>query len=329
VIRDLSASGRAALAAAASILAAACGSRAAPAPLAHQGASRGVTLIAARESGLYEITVDGRDVRQLSATPAQQPRWQVPGRRLLFLTHDAAELRSLDLGTAKEQVVARLRNRLDCPGGRSPAGPVPWIELEVHDDDDFVVQPERACLRLMDRNANMADYILDLRVDLATGRTAEYVVTTRDDCKLPRREAPFCGLHAEPVLPDAPELEHAGPADFLAMSASPSGRWVVLRGPLVMGDYLYNPYVLYEPATRRTFPIAGELVAESGAWPAPLTSEQLALDASELGSLVGLIIVETPIYWLAGPADRLVVGEHLVVPGVRIAQVGQLARVKR
>jgi hypothetical protein len=60
--------------------------------------------------------------------------------------------------------------------------------------------------------------------------------------------------------------------------------------------------------------------ARGDAWPAPLSAEQLALDP-----IVGDVVAETSIYWLEGHADRLVVGESLVVPGVRVVDVGQLA----
>ena len=311
----------------ASIPAAACGSRAAPAPLAHTvEAPRSVaqTLIAARADGLHEITADGRDVRRLSATPAQQPRWQVPGRRLVFLTADAAELRSLDLRTMKEQVVARVRTRLDCPGGYRPAGSAPGVALEINDDDHFFVQPARACIRLTDRNPRMADHILDVHVDLATGRTAEYVAAAGDTCKLPRRQAPPCAPEPEAFPEIRGDVEHAGPPSFHASSASPTGRWVVLRGNFVPGDTFFDQVVLHDLATRRTFPLNGELVPRGDAWPAPLTAAQL--DASVLGPLLDPTTYETPVYWLPGPDDRLVLGEHLVVPGVRIVQVGQLAR---
>ena len=77
-------------------------------------------------------------------------------------------------------------------------------------------------------------------------------------------------------------------------------------------------------ATRRTFPVVGPL-AHDVEWPAPLTPAQLALDADGLGRILGDVVAETTIYWLAGPRDRLVIDEVLVVPGVRIAGIGQLA----
>jgi len=294
------------------------------------GELRGAPLVAAREDGLYELTADGRDVRRLSATPAQHPRWHVPGRRLVFLTRDAGELRALELDTAKERVIARVRSRLDCPSGFvSPDGPDPTVELRLHEDADFVVDARRACLRLMDRNSNMASYLVDIRIDLATGRTVDYLSIAPESCKLPRREAPaHCeGAALVTVARDLEprDLEPAGPPGFTAFARSPSGRWVVLRGNPMEGDYIHSQVVLYEPATRRSFPVVGELAEKGGGWPAPLTAEQLALDAAQLGQIVGDVVGETSIYWLEGRDDRLVIDETLVIPGVRIVRVGQLA----
>lgn len=305
--------------------AAACGSRAPaqqPPPSNTASPARaGIPLIAANRAGVFEVTRDGRDVRQLSKTSAQQPRWVVPGRRLVFLTEDAAELRSLDLETAKEKTVARVRTRLDCPSGSVPAGtPDPGVSLRLHDDDDFVVGQGRACLRLMDRNANMADFILDVRVDLATGRAEEFIPTARDNCKVARREAPPCERPLRRGTDKVPPSEHAGPPDFFANEVSPSGRWVLLHGNNEQGDYIYHQVVLYEIATRRTFPI---FVRDAGdrPWPAPVPADQLTVP----DALGDSVIAETPIYWLPGPDDRLVVDGYLIVPGVRIAFVGDLA----
>jgi hypothetical protein len=284
-------------------------------------ARTGIPLIAAHGGGIFEITRDGRDVRQLSKTPAQQPRWVVPGRRLVFLTTDAAELRSLDLGVGREQLVARVRTRLDCPSGSVAVGtPDPGVTLSLHDDDDFVVQSGRACIRLMDRNANMADFILDVRVDLATGRAEEFIPIARDTCKVARREAPPCEPAPRRGGGEIRLPERAGPPDFFAGAASPSGRWVLLHGNNQQGDYIYHQVVLYEIATRRTFPI---FVRDAGdrPWPAPVPADQLAVP----DALGDSVIAETPVYWLPGSDDRLVVDGYLIVPGVRIELVGDLA----
>lgn len=305
-------------------LVAACGSRPPAPPLAHAAPPppRAIPLIAARETGLYEITRDGGDVRRLCATPAQRPRWLVPGKRLLFLSRDTTQLRSLELPAATERGIAQLPIAFPpCPGGTGPAWP-----LRLHGDDDFVVEPGRACIRLMDRNANMASYYLDLRVDLATGRTESYARAIADLCKLPQREPPSCDHDLRPLRASAGPLEHAGPAGFWAQSLSPTGRWAVLLGNHEEGDYLYEQIALYEIATKRSFPVPGVRRPSSAAWPAPLTAAQLALGAEQLGQILESVTGETPVYWLAGPDDRLVVGEALIVPGVRIAPVGQLAQ---
>ena len=314
------------------LLLAACWSRTPPTAQPPRAAAPGVVpLVAARESGLYEITADGRDTRRLSATPAQHPRWLVPGRRLLFLNRDTTELRSLDLDSAKEQVIARIHSRLDCPSGFVGSdGPDPTVELRIEEEGDFAVAGTRACLHLMDRNSNMASYSLDIHVDLSTGRTTDYLSIAPESCKLPRAEAPSatsCDVAAEASREPtpAPELQHAGPPGFTVHSWSPTRRWVLLRGNDMEGDYMHYQIVLYEPATRRSFPITSHRAARGDSWPAPLTAAQLALDPTQLNAITGDVVAETSIYWLEGRGDRLVVGESLVVPGVRIVDVGQLA----
>jgi hypothetical protein len=313
------------------LVAAACESRTTsrppPAPLTNTGVAPPprATLIAAREDGLYELTTDGRDVRRLSATPAQQPRWQVPGKRVLFLTRDTSELRSVELATMKEQLVARMRNRIECSNGLRE-------ELKLEDDDNFFVEPGRACIRLTDRNPRIAAFRLDVRVDLATGQTAEYmdyaehINHVAHTCKLPHSKAPPCGPEPQAFPEIIAPIEHAGPPNFRASLVSPSGRWAVLRGNFTPGDTFFDQVVLYDRTTRRTFPLGGTQAVRTGAWPAPLTAEQLAADASELYELLGPTTYETPVYWLAGPDDRLVFDEALVIPGERIVYVGQLAR---
>ncbi|HWO23922.1 MAG TPA: hypothetical protein VNO30_34505 [Kofleriaceae bacterium] len=305
----------------------------APTPAAHTAPPGRATLIAARDTGLHEITTDGDDVRRLSATPAQQPRWQIPGQRVVFLTQDAAELRAIDLRTGQEQLVARVRNRIECPNELPPpAGPIRRIALNLHDDDNFFVEPTRACIRLTDLNPRMAGLRLDIRVDLATGQTTEYadfaehMEHVAQKCQAPRRKAPPCGPATQAFPEMMAPIEHAGPKDFYASAASPSGRWIVLRGNFTPGDTFFDQVVLYDRTTRRTFPLGGELGQKADAWPAPLTAAQLAQDGSALHSLLGPTTYETPVYWLAGPDDRLVFDERLVIPGERIVYVGQLAR---
>jgi hypothetical protein len=311
------------------LLVVACGSPETPRPPPKPGGPRVIPLVAARESGLYEITAEGRDVRRLSATPAQHPRWQARGWRIMFLTRDdrdAKELRAIEIGTQKEQVVARVRSRIDCPAK---------IELRVQDPADFVVGGTRACMRLMDRNSNMASYALVIHVDLLSGKSTNYLSLAPASCKLPRRESEVSceDLSQDIVEEDDPpaaapppeiELPHAGPPGFTVHSRSPSGRWVLLRGNDLEGDYMHYQIVLYEVATKQSFPIAG-VIAGGGPWPAPLTAEQLAFEPERLGRVLGDVVAETPVYWIRGREERLVVGEDLVVPGVGVVHVGQLA----
>jgi hypothetical protein len=306
-------------------LAAACGSRPPAPPLAHAAAAPppAIPLIAARETGMFEITRDGADVRRVSATPAQRPRWLVPGRRLVFLSGDMKQLLSLELPAGKERAIAQLPIAFPaCP----PGGTGPSFPLQLHSDDDFIVEPARACIRLMDRNLNMASYYLELRVDLATGRTESYAHAIEAFCKLPRREPPSCDHDLRTFHSHAGPREHAGPAGFWAHSLSPTGRWAVLLGNREEGDHIFEQIALYEIATKRSFPIPTMRHPPSTGWPAPLTAEQLALGAEQLGQILDSVAGETPIYWLDGPDDRLVVEEALIVPGVRIVPVGQLAQ---
>ena len=315
---------------------AACWSRSparSPEPAAEAPGER---LVAARSDGIFELSRDGRELRKLSSTHASAMRWLVPQERLLILTEETGELRALELATGAERVVARVRTTLACA---APADVDPvdaQVRLDVQDDSDFTVGPTHACLTLMDRNANMASYRVEVRVDLTTGTSTEDFTIAPPECQLPQREQPGCARYGNfaseapaGASSDAePPHEFAGPPGFTISSWSPSRRWVLLQGNESIGDYIHSQIVLYEVATRRTFPLLGDDVAALGGarWPAPLTAAQLALAPEELAPLVGDVVGETPIYWLAGRDDRLVVEDRLVLPGARVLQVGRLAR---
>jgi len=268
------------------------------------------TLIVAGEKGLQEVGYDGTVLRTLSRTRARSPRLLEGGKDIVFYAPAAGEVRVLSRETGVERRITAL------PGSfaacRPEAGTVPRSSLSIQEDSDFVVDPASGavCMTLMDRNANMADVAVHLRIDLAKG-TVVHHVAIGGDCLPKTREVGRCAT--------PPETPRSGKSAPLALgslgvpaatreeSVSPSGHWSVvsLAPPEGEGDYLHRWVFLADRSEKALYPIA------EGRFPRALDAAKRAtLDAS---AKTLDVVAETPVRWL--DQDALLVGSLLVVPG--------------
>jgi hypothetical protein len=315
------------------------GSAAAPAfaagsasPVARRGPPG---LVTGGDFGLAVIDADGRVVEQLSKTPASHPRWTADHQALVFLA-DGGELRRLELASGKEVVIGKLPATLSpCPGKA-----IDRTKLRIQSDDDFAFEKggRAICVRLQDRNINMADVIVAFSVELATGKVTPTIEMSEcqhepgampEGCRGTLPEPASRGTDAarafeisEGVLRRGKSRRKLGrPRDYSEEEISPSGRWALVGGNHSDGDYIERDVFLFDHDTGKLYP----LPEAATTWPRPIPDRDLARLESWSGRTV-MAVGETPIVWL-GQGDTVAIGRRLVVPGVRIAQFeGDLAR---
>ena len=319
--------------------AAATGSAESAAPIApdapaESSAPLALPLIIGDRFGLSLIDSDGKVLKQLSTTPTSHPRWTADHRALVFLS-ERGELRRLELATGKETVIARLPAKLTPCEGQT----IERTELRIQSDEDFAFNKrgDEICIRLQDRNINMADIVVAFRVELATGKVEPTIEMSR--CEHEAGSMPQ-GCHGD--LPDGPSpprearpyeisdgvLVHGASRkklgrarDYHEEEISPSGKWAVVGGNLSNGDYIERDVFLLDRDTGKLYP----LPESARKWPAPISTRQLGKLQAWSGKTI-MAVGETRILWL-GQGDRLVIGQALIVPGVRISHFeGDLAR---
>jgi len=207
----------------------------------------------------------------------------------------------------------------------------PRDELDIQEESDFIVDQggELACLALSDRNDNMANFIVQLVVDLKTGK----VRTFGTGCKGTETERPLCrgqdwfrtapapvnrtrfpfGLSKGRLVQWGPDgkktrLAKLGAGDFQEDQVSPTGTWLTIKGNEREGDAFHFGLFLLNRADGRVWP-----VGRTGS--APLTAKQLArLDKREVETED--VVGETSIHWIPGHDRLLIDGTLLVTPGV-------------
>lgn len=265
------------------------------------------TFIVGNDDGLREVGLDGRLVRTISDTPASHPRLLASGE-LLFLNPRSLELRRLDLGTGEETTIATVPRHPECGDSLD-------VSIDIQSAADFVVDEGSGsvCLRLMDRNANMADYGIVLRLDLEEGTLHEsvWLPSTCNDGDTDE-DLFVCEDSAPPHHGGSPPQRAADlPEEYVEESRSPSGRWALISGEPVMGDYVWRTLFLRETSSGRLFPF------NAGRWLEPI-DPAAPLDAGDTVRAAG----ESTIRWLEG--DLLQIDELLVIPGSRAIQLGGL-----
>ena len=304
-------------------------------PAGGSPAPPGPTVIVAGESGIRVVAADGSALKTLRAGAARWPRRLPGGAGVLFLVPETWELRRIGLDGTGEALVARLPDPLvTCPAADGEeAVTLRATDLSVQSDEDFAVTAagDAACLRLADRNANMADQTVELRVALATGALS-LRVELPDGCG-PPSDAPVCAWPVPPAIVAPPAhpfdvvdgnlVRRSGGAttvvsalggaqDFSVDARSPSGRWVAVSGLISEGDYIHRSLFLLDADGGMLRPVV------AGAWPDPLPVGGLAALGEE-GPETADVVGESTIAWVGD--DLLRVDALLVVPekgGVQI-----------
>ena len=301
-----------------------------------------VELVASGD-GIREVGADGATLRALTATPAAFPRYTPDGRAVVFLARGRAEVRRLALDDCAEARVAALPRGVGAAcGGGFAADYDPTEYVQSDDVVGLTADGAALCLHVMDRNLNMMNVEVVMRVGLADGAVA-HRITQPATCGVahPPVEAPPCVVaprassrrngDATPFAIEGNRLVRRGPngrrstlgtvlgSDVSLDEMSPSGRWQVFSANVEEGDYIHRDLLLFDAQTGRMYPVV------EGAFPAPLDARTLGAINTVHGHTVSAT-GETTIRFL-DPGERLWVDGLLVIPGERGVTVsGALAR---
>lgn len=291
------------------------------------------TLLVAGPNGIQEVDLEGKVLRTISKTSAGKARYLANREGVLFEGPDG-DLWLTTLADSNTKRLAKLPKQFkaceempDYPKGHRFAR----ADMSAQDETDFQVDKggELACLGLSDRNDNMANFRVQLAIDLKTGK----VRTFGTGCKGTEADGPSCestdwlriqpapvnrakfpyGLASGRLVKREPDgkttrVVKLGTGDFEEDRLSPSGTWVTIRGNQIDGDYIHFDLFLLSRADGRVWPVSKTKLA-------PLTTKQLAnLDKSEIETEG--VVGETSIHWLPGRDLLLVDGNLLVQPGV-------------
>jgi hypothetical protein len=325
-------------------------------------------LIVGSERGLEAWRRDGSGKRLISKGPALHPRWLDPSTVVVVRADDrnlakGGRLEKISLADGKRTKVALLPPfKCAAPPDADPdAGAEPDDSLGLEDESDFEIDraAQRASLTIMDRNINMADIILDIRVDLTTGSVERWLSQGGDEHPCPpppginagkppdkTRATPTPSLSKTPPPPGATvrfAFEQEAVVDVPAgrkailqvpgygtESTSPTERWTVLGGDVEEGDYVHRSLVLLDRTNGDLFPIRPRAGPWPGALPRPAAvagkpAPKLKLPVPKTINVVG----ETEIRWLGTTAasELLVIDGLVVRPGAPSFSVkGRLAR---
>ena len=136
----------------------------------------------------------------------------------------------------------------------------PFDYLQSTADFGIDAAGRTACMQISDRNLNMANIILNFRIDLTTGKVTERVVFGGEECQTLVKGkpvvAPLCKVpDAHPAVPVAAAQAWPFTAKskrFDADSTSASGRFSFLRDSDVVaeqGDYVYLAPFVFDAQT--------------------------------------------------------------------------------
>jgi hypothetical protein len=318
-----------------------------------------VRLLLAGKSGLQEVDLAGRVVRTVTKARLRYPRlagaasvMAVAADKKIDWNGSAVRLVRIDLGTGAATTVAKIAPFRCVPpaqpeaaeagagggGGEQGGTQITPLALQTEDDFGLTADGKHACLRLMDRNLNMASVILDTRIDLSSGEvqrqialggdvctaTDEVPVVERGDLCSPGREHKAAAERRWPFRFLAGSVEST--ADLAGATAgsrkrtriqgldsgeevSPSGRWELVAGDREAGDSPSRAVALFDRETGQVFPIGGK----PGSWPPAYGPDGKPPRAPK----TIVVVAEDEVRWLdTGPlADALLVRGLLVLPG--------------
>ena len=224
------------------VLALACGSPAGvsvapltPKPVAETLESArarwGAVILFSDDAGIHALTPQLAPISTLTPTPGKFLRVDAARAALYFLA--PGRLVRFDLRTNDMRMIAKLP---ELEGACLSGDPVDHVQ----DERDVVVDDERVCITVRDRNINMESYAVQLRVDLATGAVESQTIFASDRCPGNAKKEWTC---ASSRARDS--------------ATSPSGRWELERSADIreIGDYVYSAALLHDHATHRTYAI--------------------------------------------------------------------------
>ncbi|MET0389379.1 MAG: hypothetical protein ABW321_25620 [Polyangiales bacterium] len=322
-------------------------------------------LIVGSMRGLEAWQRDGSSKRVISADPALHPRW-LDKHTLLVLRpeEDAYDLRrgfvervSLDgrreRGAQLPDVDCNLSEEEDDVENHEGALP-----LDVEGPDAFLVDRELgiACIDMMDRNINMANVAVDVRLDLRSGQLQSFLSVGDKQCKAPphvkvgRPDADSACSTDDPNEGDdesvddgeyafgfdsdrhwvwrrngTTRVKHVIISEYQLESTSPSRRWQLIGGDVEEGDYIHRSVLLLDRQTGELFSVPPSPRAWSTSAPLVAAKGRLRTPVRDTADVVG----ESDVRWLGStPESELLVIDHLVIaPGRAIFDVdGEIAR---
>jgi hypothetical protein len=322
-------------------------------------------LVVGSERGLEIYGADGVLRRLVSPGPAFHPRWLDPGTIAVVVPVEqdtlsaGARLQKITLSDGTRSELGTLPpfrcSAKPNPERSWPVDPDMFSGLNLHDNDDFQVSQRQglACLRLMDRNINMANVLVDVRFDLARHSVERWLSVGQEDCAPPADvhlgDAPSACEQLAPsaeLAPDAPHGDYAfdireqgehvdettptGVTSVLRIAGyersrlSPSGRWRLLQGDETEGDYLYYSVVLLDRVSGLVYPV----VHPDGAWPAPLPTSGKSHQVHTPIEQTLQLIAEADVRWFGdATSEALVIDGSIVRPGVgTVALRGEVAQ---
>lgn len=286
---------------------------------------RSETLFVAGEQGVREVALDGKTLRTVSSEKVSNPRRMPDGKSLLYLVPGKPELRRMDLETGASSKVATLpRSFRLCklPANESETT-FKFTDLNIQSAGDFVIDKsgKAACMELMERNFNMADVIINLRVPLLGSGKAQWAASLPDGCPGPKLAACEPARQTPAVPPAAPydldagwlvagkkRVIKLGRGDFKVDSVSPGGFLAVIGGNIDEGDYIHRTLYLLDRRDGTIRTIGKKSVV--------LTQKLLSTMDAESESAVG----ETTIRWIND--EVLLIDSKLVYPGKGLVELG-------
>lgn len=312
-------------------------------------AQHGGLLLVADRKGIHALAPDLSKVADLSTAHATHLRVDRSGenRALFFVVPAKRQIVRLDLRTGEQKVLATLpKIKNECflsATGFGPATDEPPAEgaaqdttaaaapaaapaparaaadgpalnpLDyIQDERDFGIDAAAkvACFQISDRNANMANILINYRVDLATGKAQDRVIFGGETCQTMVKGKPVTKALCEvphPPLPTPkpgqawafdPKAQH-----FESDARSASGRFAVLRDSEVVadqGDYVYLATFVFDAQTGATLAVTSKGLVQTNL--AKLRKSQ------KLPKNTLVAPGEAEVFWL-GDTDVLILGD--------------------
>jgi hypothetical protein len=290
-------------------------------------------LVMASEEGLFEIGRNGVPGRRLGLSKgASYPRFTADRGAVLFLVNNEA-LHEYTFSTQSERKLAGpWPTTSQC--GQSAGQP---LAPKCDDDVDVDEDNRHVCLDLLDRNVNMANVLVSLRIDRETGKVERRVLIDADCKTISDQEMVHCQT-ATPKVPTSAtfpyawsEAQHAltGPPErtwpvhegFSLVHMSPDGRWGALRGNQEDHDYIHFNWLVLDLEQGSAFALPDSDTTRVGSWLAKVELSELRDPSRErLGPRAGDYYSEMPVRFVSA---NLLLADHLLID-LRARSIGRV-----